>query len=72
MIEQTAGSVGVRVFTDGWPRWPQIEIDTQSGQGVVSCQVGVEYLHDLRFCIDRVLAQLDALDALATSKIKGE
>lgn len=59
-ITQTCGNVRIDVHTGGHPLWPEIEIDTQSGQGVVNARVDVSYLHDLRYCIDRVLSQIDA------------
>lgn len=54
---QSAGRCTVRAYTDGWPIWPEIEITANNGV-VHEVRVGVEDLHDLRYCIDRVLAQL--------------
>lgn len=51
-IQQTAGECTVTVYTDGAPLWPEINI-----AGTKS-QTSLATLHDLRYCIDRVLAQL--------------
>lgn len=58
-IEQTAGRCGVEVYTDGTPFWPEITIEANNGE-VVEVRVSVAELHNLRYCIDRVLAQLPA------------
>jgi hypothetical protein len=52
-IEQSAGDARVSVWTNGWPRFFDIEIARET-----SARVEVECLHDLRYCIDRVLSQL--------------
>jgi len=57
-VAQSAGDCSVKVYTDGHPLYATIEIDTRSGQGTKSAHVEIAYLHDLRYCIDRVLEQL--------------
>lgn len=49
-IEQTAGSIKVTGYTDGWPLSFTVEAPNR---------VGIEDLHDLRYCIDRVLHQAE-------------
>ncbi len=56
-IEQSAGGAMVSVYTDGSPLWPDVSITQANGQ-VITARVAVNDLHDLRYCIDRVLAQL--------------
>lgn len=56
-IAQSAGRCLVRVYTDGSPLWPEIEIEANNGT-LHEVRVSVQELHDLRYCIDRVLAQL--------------
>jgi hypothetical protein len=52
-IEQTAGDVSLVVYTDGAPLFPQLTVAGGEPQ-----RLTVNSLHDLRYCIDRVLAQL--------------
>lgn len=62
-IEQSAGACTVSVYTDGWPRWPEFVIIANNGEKHTVLG-SVDHLHDLRYCIDRVLAQLEAEDRL--------
>jgi hypothetical protein len=62
-IEQTAGACTVSIYTDGWPRWPEFMIIANNGERHTICG-SVDHLHDLRYCIDRVLAQLEAHECL--------
>lgn len=57
-IEQQAGSCRIEVYTDGSPLWPEVSIIGANGSENVS-RVRVKDLHDLRYCIDRVLAQIE-------------
>jgi hypothetical protein len=56
-IAQRAGRVAVEVFTDGAPLWPEIEIEANNGEAF-RVRISTNELHDLRYCVDRVLAQL--------------
>ena len=56
-IRQTAGACMIEVYTDGYPLFPQITIKQPNSDVVVS-RGSVADLHDLRYCIDRVLAQI--------------
>jgi hypothetical protein len=56
-VEQKAGRVGVCVFTDGSPLLPVITIRKSNGE-LIEARVSMAELHDLRYCVDRVLAQL--------------
>lgn len=56
-IIQSAGRCRIRVYTDGSPLWSEIEIEANNGT-MHEVRIGVEELHDLRYCIDRVLQQL--------------
>ncbi len=56
-IVQAAGGSRIGVYTDGWPHWPKVSL-TQANGEVVSATITVADLHDLRYCIERVLAQL--------------
>ena len=58
-IEQTAGGCSIVAYTDGAPIWPELEIVANNGEAHV-IRVSVAHLHDLRYCIDRVLARLKA------------
>ena len=59
-IRQTAGNCSIEVYTDGWPLFPELTITGLNGD-VVSVRVMTGDLHDLRYCIDRVLSQLSPL-----------
>lgn len=56
-IEQSAGACTIVVYTDGSPFWPEITLTSVSGQKVTA-MVDVASLHDIRYCISRVLDQL--------------
>lgn len=60
-IEQSAGACTVSVYTGGWPLWPEFTIIANNGEEHTVCG-SVDHLHDLRYCIDRVLAQIEAED----------
>lgn len=53
LIKQSAGDVSIACHTGGWPVRPEIRIADHE-----TIRVHVAALHDLRYCIDRVLAQL--------------
>lgn len=55
-IAQQAGGVEVYAYTDGWPISVTVKIDG------IEHRVGVSGLHDLRYCIERVLSQLPEKD----------
>jgi hypothetical protein len=54
MIKQTCGQVTISADTHGSPVWADLAIDGQT----VNHRLSVGDLHDLRYCIDRVLTQL--------------
>jgi hypothetical protein len=56
-IEQAAGDVRVRVYTDGSPMATYVTIRARNGEPH-EIRGRIADLHDLRYCIDRVLAQL--------------
>lgn len=56
-IEQSAGGCEICVYTDGWPLWPVLRVKAINGEAT-EARLCVSDLHDLRYCIDRVLAQL--------------
>jgi hypothetical protein len=53
-IEQTAGRSSVVVYTDGYPLCPEITVGDANYRGSVAD------LHDLKYCIERVLANIPA------------
>lgn len=57
MIEQQAGKVAVRAYTDGSPVIIDLTILANNGDDHM-IRTRIATLHDLRYCIDRVLAQL--------------
>ena len=56
-IGKKAGMVNMETFTDGHPLLVRVTI------GGVEAQVGVEDLHDLRYCADRMIKQVDEHEA---------
>lgn len=56
-VEQSAGRCRIEVYTEGSPLWPEIEIVANNGEKH-RVRVSMGELHDLRYCIDRVLTQL--------------
>ena len=57
LISQSSGDCRVQVETDGSPLWAQLKITKLNGE-FANTKITVSDLHDLRYCIDRVLAQL--------------
>ena len=57
-VRQFAGKCTVEVYTDGSPLWPEIII-VAANSDLHKVRVSMAELHDLRYCIDRVLAQLN-------------
>lgn len=57
-VQQQAGNCEVVVYTDGAPLWPDITITAANGDRHKIRATRSE-LHDLRYCIGRVLAQLE-------------
>lgn len=56
-IKQKAGDIEITAYTDGYPI--QIVVRLHAGQiDGVDYRLSVNDLHDLRYCVDRVLAQL--------------
>ncbi|WP_343546763.1 hypothetical protein [Sphingobium yanoikuyae] len=56
-ITQKAGEIEITAYTDGHP--VQIYVRLHAGQiDSVDYRLSVNDLHDLRYCVDRVLAQL--------------
>ncbi|PHP18772.1 hypothetical protein CG471_16015 [Sphingobium sp. IP1] len=56
-IKQKAGDIEFTAYTDGYPI--QIVARLHAGQiDSVDYRLSVNDLHDLRYCVDRVLAQL--------------
>lgn len=53
-IEQTAGNFSFRTYTDGYP----LRIEMRSEVDSFFSTLSVADLHDLRYCADRMLAQL--------------
>ena len=58
MIHQSAGDIAIEVYTDGSPVWPTLRISDNRGEGH-EIRLSVAHLHDLAYCIQRVLAQLE-------------
>lgn len=56
-IRQTAGNCSITVYTGGSPLFPDLQIKAINGDDY-SVKMNVNDLHDLRYCIDRVLAEL--------------
>lgn len=56
-IRQAAGTVSIEVYTDGSPLWPEIKFEASNGTQL-DVRTDINSLHDLRYCINRVLAQL--------------
>ena len=52
-IRRTAGQCSVTISTAGWPTWVRIFIGETDAHGLRPAD-----LHDLRYCIDRALAEL--------------
>ena len=55
-VEQSAGRFKLSTWTEGWPLWIDFEID---GQKVEGFHLVADEMHDLRYCIDRLLAKLE-------------
>ncbi len=56
-IDQTAGSITVSIWTEGWP--VVVRLDVAQGLGeAVSTRLSVEDLHNLRYCCDRAISNL--------------
>lgn len=53
-IEQKAGEIEIVAHTDGSPIWVNVKIGRTEAD-----LLNVSDLHDLRYCIDRVLKQLE-------------
>jgi hypothetical protein len=58
MIGQGAGRVEIKAYTDGSPISIVLYVTANNGERV-EVRVWEDVLHDLRYCIDRVLAQID-------------
>lgn len=56
-VQQSAGKVKIDVYTGGSPMWPRIFIVENNGEQH-EIHTDVKTLHDLRYCIDRVLNML--------------
>lgn len=54
-VKQSAGDCKIEAWTDGAPIWPELRIIANNGEEH-QIRVSVAHLHDLRYCIDRVLA----------------
>lgn len=59
-ISQKAGKCEVEVWTDGLPLWPVFRIEAINGE-VHEVRVSAAHLHDLKYCIERVLVQLKGM-----------
>lgn len=57
MIKQSAGMIAVEAYTDGHPITANLHLQ-RGGSEAHLRGLGVNDLHDLRYCVDRVLAQL--------------
>lgn len=53
-IEQSAGEFRLETWTDGHPYWIKVFRDGEE----LACSLTVSDLHDLRYCIGRMLAAL--------------
>ena len=61
-IEQKAGAFEVSTYTDGVPFFYSVRhIETYREDDVVLRNMKTSDLHDLRYCIDRVLSQVEGL-----------
>jgi hypothetical protein len=56
-IEQKAGKVTITAWTDSSPTSINVEYQQWNGD-IDTFRMRPEHLHDLRYCIDRVLAQI--------------
>lgn len=56
-VNATAGNARIWAHADGWPIWVDLVVSGING-AEVEVRVSTNDLHDLRYCIDRVLAQL--------------
>jgi hypothetical protein len=56
-VRQTCGGAEVEVYTDGSPLFSELAITKINGERV-KARLSINDLHDIRYCIDRVLAQL--------------
>lgn len=55
-LTKEAGDFTIEVFTDGWPLNFKIVRNRDWGSGTVEFNnTKIEDLHDLRYCIDRIL-----------------
>jgi hypothetical protein len=57
MLMQKAGDIQLRTFTDGYPL--RIELTVTDYRDNPPVTLDVDGLHDLRYCIDRLLAKVD-------------
>lgn len=57
-VTQTAGKISITVYTDGHPHSVAIERDDGPRSFRMS-GASIDDLHDLRYCIDRVLRAVD-------------
>lgn len=57
LIRQYAGDCRLQVETVGSPLWADLKITKLNGE-FVDAKLSINDLYDLRYCIDRVLAQL--------------
>jgi hypothetical protein len=56
-VRQSAGNCHLEVYTGGSPLWPDLRVMQPNGQKV-EVRMTEPDLHDLRYCIDRVLTML--------------
>lgn len=56
-VQQSAGKAEVEVYTDGAPLWPRVRLTENNGERH-EIHTDIKSLHDLRYCIDRVLSML--------------
>lgn len=56
-IQQKAGDCEVTIWADGSPAIVDLRVKANNGE-VHEVRGTVSHLHDLRYCIDRVLSQL--------------
>lgn len=58
--QQSAGEVEITVYTDGWPLRHTVKFGR--GHREIEVLLSTDGLHDLRYCIDRILAQIPGGD----------
>lgn len=59
-VQQRAGNCHLEVYLEGSPLWPTLTLTKLNGERV-EARLSMEDLHDLRYCVERVLTMVSQL-----------